>query len=198
MNGGQCALSAKSVSKIRNMENRTDTIDDVLRKLNGISTINCGGCGISALSIYRWMIKNEACNDKCEFLCVYKDDTKDRYMESMKNLSKNNTKELLAPNHVYLKIGKDLIDSRGRFSAHRYPYAITLDEETHLLDMINKVDEWNYQFSRKKNVAVIESMLDIDLSDVSTDSHCEEMLNVKESLISWWNGFTRWITLKLG
>ena len=79
--------------------------EDVRKYLSRIPNINCGGCGISALSMYRWLEKNE--NKKSNLVICY--NNSEKYEKTIENLGKDNDK-LFAPSHCGIKY-KSLIFS---------------------------------------------------------------------------------------
>ena len=49
------------------------TFDEVLNFLSNIPSINCGGCGISALAMYRWLKKHGKTTEETAFYYLEND-----------------------------------------------------------------------------------------------------------------------------
>lgn len=145
------------------------TLDDVRNFLDRISCINSGGCGISALAMYRWVKKNMPEHAKKSMFHFFHRD-KEGYQNN-KSLIKNNSYDstnISIPAHIGFEIKKvtEIIDSCRNVFKEQYGYAVKTSSEDVLINAINNVNDWNYSFSREESVPVIEAGLDIDLSDV--------------------------------
>lgn len=143
-----------------------NTLDEVRRFLNRIDEVNCGGCGIAALAIYRWLKKRNLLkgDEKFVFMYVYEDDV----FSGNEKFFKGEYDELNAPSHIVLKIGDRLVDSTNRSNEmleDRYNKKHLGISEEILLKTINH-NSWNDSFYREENVPVIEKVLDINLNDV--------------------------------
>lgn len=147
---------------------KNDNLKDIQSYLDMIPCINSGGCGISALSLYQWLINNNV-KEKIQFIYLYRDRDYN-FSNNDKILSnKRSKKTLQAPSHVMLNIGKYFIDSTGSY--------ITLDKEYYkemhininkmqLINCIKSAPNWNEFFNRYTNVPKIEKLLSIDLSEI--------------------------------
>ena len=131
-----------------------------------IPYINCGGCGISSLSIYRWIKKNFNLTDMY-FVYVYTNRTEENFKINDKLVKQNRLKTLFAPSHIYLKIGNYFIDSNGCSKSMKSRYNSSHIEitEKQLIRSINFAKNWNDFFNRE-NVTKIEELLGINLSDI--------------------------------
>ncbi|MFA7157044.1 MAG: hypothetical protein WC123_05055 [Bacilli bacterium] len=141
------------------------SIKDVQNFLKEIPNLNCGGCGIAALSIARWIQSNM--NASCLFL--FGQDYQETYVQNMKaELNRNNKPS--SASHIGILVfdhnsdKQYVIDSEGTFNAFNYSYINTVSEDF-LLRSINQCDEWNESFNRIY-VPKIADVLDIELSDV--------------------------------
>ena len=139
-------------------------LEDVLSYLNRIPCINAGGCGISALAIYRWLKVNDN-KGKLSFAYMYRDNSDSSLINNKNALKTGDTLE--TPAHVMVKINKPfcfkkLIDSEGMTNS-RYIYGHSVDEKR-MLETINW-SSWNDSFDRK-HVRQIQKALKINLSDV--------------------------------
>ena len=140
-----------------------DTLTEVRQYLSTISHIHSGGCGISALSMFRWC-KNH--NILIEIVCL--EDDKKLVESNLKKLSKGITKNLFVPEHCGIKLGEKIIDcfpgNDNKISYFEGSYLVT---ESEMVDIINTGNAWNDSFCRcKKCLKDIEINLEIDLSDI--------------------------------
>lgn len=135
------------------------TFASVREYLDDIPYINSGGCGIAALSMYRWLLKNE------KVICYIK-----FYHRSLEDRDINqhrcsNNLFLRAPAHVTIEyMGKDY-DSRGAYTGGMGSYYV-LATENELVRSLNYADNWNDSFERYEWVDVIEEELEINLGDI--------------------------------
>jgi hypothetical protein len=146
-------------------------LSPLLEKLDEIQSINCGGCGVAALAIYRWLEKR---GEKSEIVFAY--DYKEDLMHNNQCRAQNGN--LKAPCHVLVFCQGVYIDSRG---GRDYPswddksleWKHTATEEE-LLNSLNKPKEehaieshfgWNPMFKRS-NVPEIASIMGVALNDV--------------------------------
>lgn len=140
-------------------------LSTVKRRLDNIDSINHGGCGISALALYRWLKQNNKLvgDESFTFLYVF-------YASSFgKNdaiLKKHNKNELTSCSHVMLFHNGKLHDSEGIGIKERYSRRHEKISEKLLLISL-KNGTWNNCFDRNKSIPKIEKQLGIDLSDVS-------------------------------
>lgn len=142
-------------------------LKQVLNYLNSIPNINYGGCGISALAVYRWVKKYYEFSNVQILFCYYGDNKYD-YNNNVR-VFKTCKGYLTSPQHVVLKYKNIMFDSKG---VYRHLNAdFPLEHEATRLDLfisvLNDLSEWNNMFERKTNVIKnIENKLEIDLSDV--------------------------------
>lgn len=140
-----------------------ESFDQVRNFLNNIENINCGGCGISALAMYRWLKKHGQTTEQTTF-CFLEND----YSNHKTNQEYHTNKEVVlrASCHILLFYDGQTIDSNGYHSTCSYDYNLVEKSEEFLLAMINNVWTWNFMFNRKEHVKNIAKTLGIDLSDV--------------------------------
>ena len=145
---------------------------EVLRYLNSIENINCGGCGVVALAVYRWLEKHNKLKDaKIVFLYDYTARRLyDVNYQILNNLS-NGIPEG-AP-HIILERLNKYFDSDGylkkRCINYKYSSKLIVNAEF-LLKALNsnaRLGSWNKAFNRKKQIPKIAKKLKIDLSDVA-------------------------------
>lgn len=139
------------------------TFDEVRNFLNNITSINAGGCGISALAMYRWLKLHGKVTEQTAF--YFLDNDEDNHNNNKKYLA-NKYILVKASSHVVLYHNDQTIDSGGFKSINNYDYALLEKSEKFLLAMINAVWSWNHSFERKKHVGKIAKTLGIDLSDI--------------------------------
>ena len=139
------------------------TFNEVRKFLFSIPNIDCGGCGIATLAMYRWLKKNKSVkNVGFHFL----HDNYDGYLyRSNKTYAETKEGEPTACSHVGLIINDKTFDSGRRIMVRKYPNRIKIYDENFLLLAVNNLRDWNEEFNRKY-IKKISKVLDIDLSDV--------------------------------
>ena len=149
--------------KIFNKEN-IKNFDDVLNFLNTIACINTGGCGISALAMYRWLKKHGLTTEQTAF--YFLEDDENNHINNKQYFS-NKEVMVKASSHVVLFHNDQTIDCSGFVPIDVWNYHLLENSEEFLLAMINNcIWTWNYKFNRKEQVPEIAKTLEIDLSDV--------------------------------
>lgn len=143
------------------------TLEEVMNFLSSIDSIGRGGCGISALAMYRWLKKHGLTNEQTAF--YYLENDYDRHNNNRQYTS-NKDIALIAPCHVVLYHNDRTIDCEGFKAIGNYPYKLLEQSEEFLIKMINNIHTWNCAFRRKDHVKNIARTLGIDLSDVLIDT----------------------------
>lgn len=145
---------------------KIETLEDVQRFLKTVPSINCGGCGIAALAIGRWLKKS---NLVASAVYVFGQRDLETFNQNARAQADPSSKPGSA-SHVgvivydYAKKTQSIIDCGGTFDITSYSYS-NLGDEKFLLKSINACDEWNPSF-RRRHVKEIAEALDIDLRDV--------------------------------
>ena len=139
------------------------TLKQVQKFLSKIPDINEGGCGISALSIYRWLKKNEK-EDNNKFIFLYRGCDEKEYLNNRKAL-RDNKQRAVAPLHCCILYEGKFIDCDGGIDIGKYNWVQIIDEEEFIKKAINNIGTWNDCFNRK-HIGKIEKKLNIDLSDI--------------------------------
>jgi hypothetical protein len=137
--------------------------EEVKTFLSGIGNINRGGCGISALSMYRWLKKNDKAK-VYKFVYAYRSDDKDEYLNN-KNILKGGNGTPKSCCHCFLKKGNKCFDCVESINIENYKWIQIIEEEEFIKNSINNVSCWNSLFNRE-NIKIIEEKLNIDLSDI--------------------------------
>lgn len=139
------------------------SLSSVQKFLSKIENIGEGGCGISALAMYRWIKeKGEIENTKFVFLYNYSD--KDRYINN-KRVLRDEEEEAQSSTHCVLLYKGDFIDCDGKFNVSKYGWIQIIDEEDFIKRALDNVEDWNSAFDRR-NINKIEKKLGIDLEDI--------------------------------
>jgi hypothetical protein len=137
--------------------------DDVRTFLSNVPYIHDGGCGVAALSMYRWLEKNGMIKPK--IILWY--DYPQRYYFNKKALKKSGKKfreKVIAPNHCGISYKEKIIDCK-REGLEEIDEIRQITNEKGLLIIINKAITWNPDF-RRTRIPEIGEKLGIDLSDV--------------------------------
>ena len=149
-------------------QNRFILFEEMREFLNSIPSINSGGCGVSALAMYRWIEKNMPdFLNKTVFHFFHRSK---KHYDNNNALIKNNTycNDLVAPSHMGIEINgiTPVLDCEKKLSVKQYGFVIETPNQEVLINALNNIDTWNPMFNRKKAVPRIEQHLGIDLSDV--------------------------------
>ena len=133
------------------------TFDEVRNYLSGISAINAGGCGISALAMALWVKKNE--KQDVQFTFCYRRTFLGDYATNKRLLKCNQS--LLVPQHVVILYKHRRYDCNGKIPSDKYKYSHRVSLNT-LINTVNDIYSWNDAFDRD-NVKNIERKLNIKL-----------------------------------
>lgn len=141
------------------MENeKIKNIEDVQNFLNGIESINRGGCAISALSMYKWL-KNSGYDGDVKFVYMY--DGRDRYVNNS-NVLRDGEGVAQAATHCCLLYNGKFIDSTGNIDLNKFSWVQIIEKETFIKKSIKNKGDWNHSLNRA-NVKKIEEELNIKL-----------------------------------
>ncbi|MFW9873500.1 MAG: hypothetical protein ACFFG0_10385 [Candidatus Thorarchaeota archaeon] len=140
------------------------TLEDVQLYLISIPAIHSGGCGVSALAMYRWLEKHKKL-DNTKFVYLY---SSEYDYNRNSNIMKNRNGNLKAPDHCILLHEGQFIDASGIVNLKCWGnYVQIIDEEQLVRDSVKDKDaSWNHAFERDKYIKEIEKKLKIDLSDI--------------------------------
>lgn len=146
--------------------NMFTTLNQVRKFLDNFNLINHGGCGVAALSMYRWLKKNDLLTgDEC-FVFLYQ--SQDSFYDTNEKFFKGENKEIVSCSHVVLKKDNEYFDSTDKNRASfswRYSAEHDNVSEDNLINALN-TDCWNSSFIRELSIPIIELALGIDLSDI--------------------------------
>ena len=141
---------------------------DVRKYLAKIPNLHNGGCGISALAMYRWHKKNTK-RMRVRIAVGYA--SQSDFQLNSRFLAKERGLRPVAPRHAGIiwadrETGQTMpIDARDFLDLAGFESMHIFRDEAPLLAMINRKYNWNQDFKRIY-VARIAKRLDIDLSDV--------------------------------
>jgi hypothetical protein len=140
------------------------SLDDVRKYLNGIDNINCGGCGVSALAMFRWLKKNG--KEGMKIVIMYCSYEKDDYLNNQEVL-RNGSGIAKAPAHCCIFYDGQFLDSKEHAcDMSRYGWFQMIDDDTFMKRLINDdVKSWNSMFDRKY-VKEIENELGVSWEEV--------------------------------
>ena len=131
--------------------------------------INCGGCGVFALAIARYLMKQGHYDFKLIALCKYWDDAIKYSITSNNNIIKT------VPSHVVLSLNGFYFDAKGIFFEEVFIQTcndnclicLEIDfNEKDLLKSINNVNNWNPRFDRSSWIQKFERVFGVCLDDV--------------------------------
>ncbi len=117
---------------------------NVRKYLNSVEDINMGGCGISALAMYRWLKKNNKLPENTKFAFLYNS----KYdFTSNSEINKGNKNGLpVAPYHAVLFHNRKYIDCRGKINVNEYNYKQMINNEEFIKKAVNNILKWNKTF----------------------------------------------------
>lgn len=140
-------------------------LNQVQKNLNTVWGINWGGCGISALAMYRWLKENDMLigDESFTYLYISSDDT--FHTNSSVLNEKDNNCKLGSASHIMLYHNGKNHDSKGSDIDYRYVRSHTGISEEQLLESI-RFGLWNDGFGRENWIPVMEQMLNVNLSDI--------------------------------
>jgi hypothetical protein len=142
------------------LDKEIGNFQDVFNFLNLVPGINCGGCGVAALSMYRWLEKNEG--ERPPILLFYHN--KERYNLNLKYLEKGKKRYLQLPNHCVIGYPIEELDNIVSRWESEFKWNQTTDEYG-MLKLLKYGKNWGIRFKRSY-ISEISKRLDIDLSDV--------------------------------
>lgn len=143
------------------------TLDDVRDYLSAIPYLHNGGCGIAAYAMYKWMVAND-CLPK-GFRIVFGTNYEDEHDNNKRAISDRSFIPV-APNHIFLRVNRKLIDAKGDVRHTKYIYLQYIKEKDiwFLIEAINNKRTWNSDFNRRRQIPRIEHNLNISLSEITT------------------------------
>jgi hypothetical protein len=153
----------KSLNIFNNIE-PNETFEDVREFLSNIDSINCGGCGLSALVMYRWLKKYNKLPKSTKILFL--DNDENNHLNNKECIS-NKQGLLKAPSHIVISLKEQYMDCANiQYNvSQRYDYILEV-AENYLVECLNNINSWNHMFDRNEAMSEITTKLHIDLSDV--------------------------------
>ena len=141
-----------------------ETLRQVQNYLRQIPCINMGGCGISALTMYRWLKEHGQLTKNTKFIFLYTDDSQYDYFNN-KRVMENGSGSPVAPSHVVLYHRGKYIDCRGERDIFEFDYTQNVQDEKFVVRTNNAIGTWNDYFERI-NIRDIQIDTEVDLSDI--------------------------------
>jgi hypothetical protein len=145
---------------------------DVRKFLARIPYLHDGGCGISALAMYRWHKKNTKLVNQRIVLCYIGQSSFRANSGYLAGLRGGYPSSVTHCGIIYDNREThttEPVDARGFVALSSYDYVHIIKDESALLAMVNGGKHWNEKFNRGVNVPKIARRLGIDLSDVKED-----------------------------
>jgi hypothetical protein len=137
------------------------SLECVKNYLKKIEYINSGGCGIAALAMYKWLMKNTSVRN-IKFLFMYCGDEEYSYKTNAVAI-KDGIIQPVAPEHCCLLIDNNLVDVNNRINKkYTKRQLIPLHK---VIESIRNEHTWNPLFDRM-NIKKIENKLGISLAEV--------------------------------
>lgn len=140
------------------------TLTEVREYLTSIPEIDCGGCGISALSMYKWLENNNQLKSDTKIVFLHYPQWMLECCKNMQIEKGELNEEPHGANHVGMYHDGKYFDCRFDFTQDCYD----LIHETNNIDFVkrslNNISEWNGSFNRSKYVPEIENTLMVELN----------------------------------
>lgn len=147
-------------------------IKEAQKVLIDIPSINCGGCGISALSILRYLESKKIDTKEIEIVFMYDYYNNDAYHNNC-NVIEGEASDLAVATHIALSIDDVVFDGATMFvDIMNYDINHSIENDVDkLVQVINNpaINGWNNWFDREEQIPEIEYMLDINLDDINTN-----------------------------
>lgn len=144
------------------------TFEDVQSFLGSISSINSGGCGIAAYSMYLWLKKKEELPSDFNIVYLHRDYDEMEF-ESNKAFLEGKGKKVHSCVHAVVKMNGKHVDSKGDYEGvNGFPLTLGIGAEHIDRFMVNSLNkpEWNPRFNRQEYIPAIEEALGVDLSAI--------------------------------
>jgi len=136
-----------------------ETLKQVQDFLRGVPSINCGGCGVAALTMHRWL-KDHGVESEMVFL----HEMYDRNYQTNAMRMKRGSGMAEAPAHAVIKHRKRYKDCGG-YRPKSWGERVVKMSEDAVVDAINLSRRWNPRFKRSA-IPAIEKETGVDLSDL--------------------------------
>lgn len=145
-------------------------LSNVKHILNSVPSINYGGCGLSALAMYRWLKDTDSLKGDEHFVYLYtrSDGNFETNCEVLDVNSKN--QKLGSASHIMLYHNGMLHDSKGNSVNPFYVHKHENLTENQLIESLNN-GFWNDSFNRKRFLPEISKALNINLGDVNPQNN---------------------------
>ena len=157
-------MKLPSISRVSNKP--IEEFEDVRNYLDTIPAISQGGCGISAIAMFRWLVNHKFSKDDINFVMGYKD--LNEFADN--SIAFCGDEDLpFACSHIGILIQYNdrdtIIDCNSRWFFSNYVQSQVVNENA-MISSINQINQWNGCFNRKKYVPLIEKKLKINLRDI--------------------------------
>lgn len=147
------------------MISKINSFKKVRKFLSNVEYINSGGCGISALTMYRWLQQNNRLRGDEHFVYLYRIWDVDLFNNNSKALVNKKLKSDSCHHVVLFHKGK-YIDCKEEHNPSDYKYVHFNIDEKFLKKSLRNKNAWNSKFDRKTNIPFIEKNIKINLEDI--------------------------------
>ena len=144
----------------------TETLEKLKKIRTEIKTINSGGCGIAMLAIYRYLKNNQKLKGDEKFVYLYWNSDDPYYQQNNKYLNEG-VGEMQSCCHAVLFHDSKYWDCGGHFECnYNVKMIFSPENEKIIVESCNNIGAWNVCFDREYQLPKIESILNVDLSDI--------------------------------
>ena len=143
------------------------TLEEIRLYLSSIERINQGGCGVSALAMYKWLAKHDEIDSDFKFVFCYASYDENTYINNV-GVLKNKTGKAIACDHIGIYYDGKHIDCRDELHLTNYGTIqfVSYDQTWFIQNAINNIGSWNPAFNRGRWVPRIEKELGISLKEI--------------------------------
>ena len=138
---------------------KVSTFAELRANLARIPDIHRGGCGISALAMYKWLKENKKLSKNFKFYFFYTWMNDGDYKHNNRVLRNETDSQLQVPSHIGIYHRGRIIDCTPHVREYTLSHPVELEHLDAVVKMINEPYEWNPSFNRSVYLPVIESFL---------------------------------------
>jgi hypothetical protein len=138
---------------------KLSTFAELRANLARIPNIHGGGCGISALAMYKWLKENKKLSKDFKFYFFYSFIAGNDYEYNNRVLRNEIDNQLEVPCHIGIYYRGRIIDCKSEVVRYTFSHPVELEHLDAVVKMINDPHEWNYSFNRSVHLPVIESFI---------------------------------------
>lgn len=138
------------------------TFNELRNYLFSIPNIHDGGCGISALFMYKWVKQNMPAAD-VRFVYLYHS-CSEAYTHNDSILKNNSAENPTSCSHACIVLGDEYMDCEKLVRPGDFTFVHNIDNEEFILKSLRNRSKWNDWFSRDLYLPIMEQVIGIKLN----------------------------------